>query len=55
MSARDYIYQSIVPPNAYFVADFGAGRSCPSYVMPENFDSTLTQQQLDTLIDYLLR
>jgi hypothetical protein len=55
MSARDHIYQSIVSPNAYVVADCGAGRSCPSHVMPENFGSMLTPQQLDTLIDFLLR
>ncbi len=55
MNAREYIHQAIVLPNAYIVDDCGAQRSCPSHVMPENFASTLTGQQLDTLIDYLLR
>jgi mono/diheme cytochrome c family protein len=46
-SAEEYIRESIVNPNAYVVPNF------PSGVMPQNFEQTLSADQLDALVAYL--
>lgn len=48
MSARDYIEQSIVDPNAYVVADF------KSDLMPQDWGEVLDDAQIAALVDYLL-
>ncbi len=47
-SAYSYLYQSIVDPNAHVVEGF------PQSLMPPNFSSYLTEEQINDLIAYLL-
>jgi cytochrome c2 len=47
-SAADYIHESIVSPNAFIVPGFSG------YIMPQTFAQTLTPQQIDDLVAYLL-
>jgi cytochrome c551/c552 len=47
-SAADYLHQSIVDPNAYLVPGFGPG------LMPQNYGTQLTAQQINDLVAYLL-
>ena len=44
----DFVKQSIVDPNAYVEPGF------PQNVMPQTFGSSLSQQQLDALVTYLV-
>jgi cytochrome c2 len=47
-SSEAYLYESITNPNAYIVTDYQAG------VMPQNFATRLSQQDLYDLIAWLL-
>jgi cytochrome c oxidase subunit 2 len=46
--SADFIHESIVNPNAEIAPGFQPG------VMPGNFGQVLSQQQLDSLVEYLL-
>lgn len=48
MSAYDYLHQSIVDPNAYVVEGFAPN------MMPPTFGTTLTEDQINDIIAYLL-
>jgi cytochrome c2 len=48
MSAEEYIHQSIVDPNAFIAQGFSAN------IMPANYGTQLTDQQLNDLIAYLM-
>jgi len=48
----DEIKQSIMDPNAVIAENCPAG-PCPSGVMPQNFGQRLTQEQIQTLAEYL--
>jgi ferredoxin/cytochrome c551/c552 len=48
MSAEDYIRQSILDPDAYVVVDFRPGQ------MLDEYDETLTAEELEGLVAYLL-
>ena len=48
MSAEEYIRQSIIDTNAYVVDGF------PESLMPVNFSETLTSEELEAVIEYLL-
>ena len=48
-----FIRESIVNPNAVIADDCPAG-ACPPGVMPQNFGDTLTAEQLDDLVEYLV-
>ncbi|MFN8413079.1 MAG: cytochrome b N-terminal domain-containing protein [Anaerolineales bacterium] len=48
MSAEEYIRQSILEPNAYVVPGFPEGQ------MLQNFGQTLTDEQIDDLVAFLL-
>ena len=48
MSAEEYIRQSIIDTNAYIVDGF------PESLMPVNFSKTLTPEELEAVIAYLL-
>ncbi len=47
-SAADYLHESIVTPNAFVVPGFQPN------VMPQSFAQTLSAQQIDDLVAYLL-
>ncbi|MCC6629890.1 MAG: cytochrome c [Chloroflexi bacterium] len=47
-SAKDYITESIVNPGAFVVPGYTAG------VMPGTYGQTLTKDQIEQLVDYLL-
>ena len=47
-SAETYIRESIVSPNAYLVEGYTAG------IMPQNFAETMTAQQLDDILAFLM-
>jgi mono/diheme cytochrome c family protein len=47
-SAEEYLRESVVEPNAYVVEGF------PANVMPTNYGSQLTEQQLNDLVAYML-
>jgi cytochrome c len=48
MSASDYLHESIVAPNSYLVEGFSAS------IMPLNYADTLSEEQVDDLVAYLL-
>jgi cytochrome c oxidase subunit 2 len=48
-SPEDYVRDSIVDPNKVLVAGFSAG------VMPDNFGDTLSDQEIDALVKFLLK
>ena len=48
MGAEEYIRQSIIDTNAYIVDGF------PESLMPVNFSETLSAEELDAVIEYLL-
>jgi mono/diheme cytochrome c family protein len=48
MSPAAYLYESIVEPNAYVVQGY------PSGVMPQNYEQTLTTEQIVDIIAYML-
>ena len=47
-SAEEYLHESVVEPNAYIVEGF------PANVMPTNYGSQLTDQQITDLVAYML-
>jgi hypothetical protein len=53
MSARDYILQSIVEPNAYLAPECPNG-PCLANIMPRDYGHRLTVDQQDQLVAYLL-
>lgn len=48
LTAEEYLHQSIVEPNAYLVDDFTRG------LMPREYGDHLTQDEIDSLVAYLL-
>jgi nitric oxide reductase subunit C len=52
--AAGYIRESIVDPNAYIVPGPTYRQADGQSVMPKNFGQTLTPEQLDDLVAYLL-
>jgi mono/diheme cytochrome c family protein len=48
MSPAAYLYESIVEPNAYIVQGYPAG------IMPQNYDQSLTTEQIVDIIAYML-
>jgi mono/diheme cytochrome c family protein len=52
-SAEEYITTSIVNPNDYVVSECPAG-PCAAGLMPQTYGQTLTEQELDGLVQYLL-
>ncbi len=53
MDAEAYIRQSILDPNAFIAPDCW-GRECPAGVMLQTFAETLSPEDLDTIVGYLL-
>lgn len=53
MSAETYIRQSILEPNAYLAPECPNSPCLPG-IMPQNFHLRLTEEQLETLVTYLL-
>lgn len=53
LSAEEYIHQSIVDPNAFIVPECPTGPCSPN-LMPQTFGSTLSEAELNGLIQYLL-
>ncbi|MCL7453959.1 MAG: cytochrome c [Anaerolineae bacterium] len=47
-SAEDYLREAVVDPNAFVVEGFGAN------IMPADYGSQLTEQQVTDLVAYLL-
>ncbi len=47
MSAEDYLRESIVEPGAYIVEGY-------SDIMPANYDETLTEQEIEGLVAYIM-
>ncbi|MBC7810662.1 MAG: c-type cytochrome [Burkholderiales bacterium] len=48
LSASEYLHQSIVEPNAFVVPNYAPG------LMPQTYAQTLTEEQIDDLVAYLL-
>ena len=53
MSAKDYIRESILDPNAFIAPDCPDGPCKSPSLMPPNFGDQLTARQLDTLVEFL--
>lgn len=51
--AASYIHESIVDPSAYLVPGANFSANGISF-MPDNFETTLTSEQIDQLVQYLL-
>ncbi len=51
-SAEEYIRQSILDPNAFIAPECPAG-DCPEGVMLQTFAQSLSQDDLNTIVDYL--
>jgi mono/diheme cytochrome c family protein len=49
VSAEEYVRESILEPNAFVVQGFRGG------VMPSDYGERLSDEQIDALVDYLLR
>jgi nitric oxide reductase subunit C len=47
-SAEEYLRESVVSPNAHIVEGFG------SNLMPQNYGTQLSEQQIDDLVAYML-
>ena len=52
LSAKEYIRQSILDPNAFIAPDCW-GNPCPSGVMLQTFAQTLSEADLNAIVDYL--
>jgi cytochrome c oxidase subunit II len=48
----DYIHESIVSPNTIIAAQCPTG-GCPSGIMPQNFDEILSEDDINSIIEYL--
>ena len=53
MSAEAYIHQSIVEPNAYLAPECPNAPCLPG-IMPQNFATRLSAQQIETMVAFLL-
>lgn len=53
-SAEEYIRQSIVDPNAYIAEECPTG-PCVAGTMPNTFKDTLTEQQINDLVAFLMQ
>ena len=53
MTAEEYIHQSIVEPNAYLAPEC-PNTSCLPGIMPQNFATRLSAEQIDTMVAFLL-
>ena len=53
LSAEEYIHQSIVEPNAFIVPQCPAGPCSPN-LMTQTFGTTLSEAELNGLVQYLL-
>jgi cytochrome c len=47
-SAEEYLHESIVSPDAYVVEGFQSG------IMPSNYGTQLSEQQINDLVAYLM-
>ena len=54
LAAADYIRQSILDPNAFIAPQCPTG-ACPSGVMPQDFETRMPPEDLDTLVMFLLK
>lgn len=52
-SARDYIRESILKPDAFIAPECPGGTDCPSGVMLKSFAESLSDEQVNALVDYL--
>jgi mono/diheme cytochrome c family protein len=52
-SAEEYLLESILDPNAYIVPDCPSG-PCVEGVMPQDWDTKLSEEQLNDLVAFLL-
>ncbi len=53
MTAEAYLRQSILAPNAYIVPDC-PNAPCIANIMPRDYETRLSPQQIDTIVAYLL-
>lgn len=53
LSAVDYMRQSILQPNAFIAPDCPNG-PCLANVMPQDYETRLAPEQVETMVDYLL-
>ena len=53
MTAEIYLRQSILDPNAFIVPDCPNG-PCIANIMPRDYETRLSSQQIDTMVAYLL-
>ncbi len=53
MSAKDYLRESILEPNAFIVPDCPDGPCKSPSLMPPGFGERLTGKQLETLVEFL--
>ncbi len=53
MTAEEYIHQSIVEPNAYLAPEC-PNTSCLPGIMPQNFATRLSAEQIATMVTFLL-
>jgi hypothetical protein len=53
MTAADYIRQSILEPNAYLAPQCPNSECLPN-IMPQDYARRLTNQQIDTVVGFLL-
>ena len=52
MTVEEYLHQSIVDPNADIAPVCPLGE-CPANVMPPNFAETLSEEEINAIVDYL--
>ncbi len=53
ISAEEYLRQSILDPNAFIVEDCPNG-PCIANIMPRDYTTRLSQEQVDSMVAYLL-
>jgi hypothetical protein len=53
MTAAEYIRQSILEPNAYLAPECPNGECLPN-IMPQDYERRLSEQQVDTVVGFLL-
>jgi len=52
-TAEEYIRESILDPNAFIAPNCPTG-DCPSNLMPPNFKETLSPEQVEMIVNYLM-
>ncbi len=52
MTVEEYLHQSIVDPNADIAPNCPSG-ACPANVMPPNFAETLSEEEINAIVEYL--